>query len=76
MGRSWFHLETSTSLLPSRNLLVQIQQQKYQNNGRFGVFIVNFEQISHIGASFVDLEQVYAGWIIVTFGRETGRRGN
>ena len=56
MGRSWFHSKTWTSLLPSRNLLVQIQQQKYQNNGHFGVFIVNFEQISHIGASFVDLE--------------------
>ena len=36
--------------------LFKFNNRNNQNNGHFGVFIVNFEQISHTGASFVDLE--------------------
>ena len=48
--------------LPSRHLLVQSQQWKQH---RCGVFIVDFEQISHIFlVSIVDCEQVNAAWLL------------
>ena len=39
---------------------------KVNNKTRFGVFIVNFEHISHLcsSASIVNFEHVIAGWVM------------
>ena len=51
--------------VPSQHSLVQSQQQ-YVNVISSGVFIVNFEHISHLflGVYIIDFEQVNVSWVI------------
>ena len=58
----------NTSIMSEIISKLTIKTQEQRHWRRSGVFVVNFEQISHIanGVSISDFEQIHAGWEFFT----------